>query len=89
MYSYIIAYDIPDKKRLVKLRKIAYSYALGGQKSALEAPLNASLMKHLVHELENLIEQTDKINIIRVAKKPILLGKAKNIAFEQNGIIIV
>lgn len=89
MHNYIIAYDIPDKKHLVKVRKIAYSYALGGQKSAIEAPLDAGLMKSLVKELENIIEDDDKINIIRVAKNPILLGKANNTVFENNGVIIL
>lgn len=89
MHNYIIAYDIPDKKRLVKVRKIAYSYALGGQKSAVEAPLDEKLMKSLVRELENIMEDDDKINIIRVTKNPILLGKAKNLSFENNGVIIL
>ncbi|MFK5937681.1 MAG: CRISPR-associated endonuclease Cas2 [Sulfurimonas sp.] len=89
MHNYIIAYDIPDKKRLPKVKKIAYSYALGGQKSAIEAPLDINLMRSLVKELEVLIENDDKVNIIRVAKNPILLGKAKNIVFEKNGVIIL
>jgi len=40
MNNFIIAYDIFDPKRLRKIRKISYSYSLGGQKSALEAPLD-------------------------------------------------
>jgi len=75
MHNYIVAYDILDKKRLPKVKKVAYSYALGGQKSALEAPLDVKLMKSLVKELEALIEDSDKVNIISVAKDPILLGK--------------
>ena len=89
LHNYIIAYDIPDKKRLPKVKKIAYSYALGGQKSAVEAPLDINLMKSLVKEMEVLIENDDKVNIIRVAENPILLGKAKNIVFEKNGVIIL
>lgn len=89
MKNFIIAYDIPDKKRLPKIKKIAYSYALGGQKSAVEAPLDGNLMKSLVKELETLLEDDDKVNIISVANNPILLGKAKNIVFEKNGIIIL
>ena len=89
MHNYIVAYDILDKKRLPKVKKVAYSYALGGQKSALEAPLDVKLMKSLVKELEALIEDSDKVNIISVAKDPILLGKAKNVIFEKNGIIIL
>jgi CRISPR-associated endonuclease Cas2 len=89
LHNYIIAYDISDKKRLPKIKKIAYSYALGGQKSAVEAPLDINLMKSLVKDLEALMEDDDKVNIIRVAKNPILLGKAKNIVVEKNGIIIL
>lgn len=89
LHNYIIAYDITDKKRLPKIKKIAYSYALGGQKSAVEAPLDVKLMKSLVQELETLLEDDDKVNIIRVSKNPILLGKAKNVVFEKNGVIIL
>ena len=45
MQNYLICYDIFDKKRLYKVRKIVYSYALGGQKSALEAPLSKKELK--------------------------------------------
>ena len=41
MENFLVAYDIFDKKRLPKVKKVVYSYALGGQKSALEAPLDA------------------------------------------------
>jgi CRISPR/Cas system-associated endoribonuclease Cas2 len=37
MQNYIIAYDVFHPKRLYKIKKLAYSYAMGGQKSALEA----------------------------------------------------
>jgi len=86
--NFIIAYDIFDKKRLLKVKKIAYSYALGGQKSAVEAPLNARYMKTLINELETIIEDEDKVNIIKVSN-PILLGKASQVKFEKNGVIII
>ena len=41
--NYLVCYDIADKKRLAKVRKVAYSYALGGQKSAVEAPLDVKV----------------------------------------------
>ena len=37
---YLIAYDVSDLKRRKKVQKVAYSYAFGGQKSAVEALLN-------------------------------------------------
>jgi len=88
LHNFIIAYDIFDKKRLRKVREIAYSYTLGGQKSALEAPLDATNMKSLVKEFLNILEDEDKVNIIKVSE-PILLGKATQISYESNGIIIL
>ena len=88
MKNFIIAYDIFDKKRLPKVKKIAYSYALGGQKSAVEAPLDAKLMKTLIKELVEIIEDNDKVNIINVSE-PILLGKATQISHKNNGVIII
>jgi CRISPR/Cas system-associated endoribonuclease Cas2 len=88
-HNYIIAYDIFDPKRLRKVKEIVYSYSLGGQKSAIEAPLDRQNMKMLITELSGHIEQEDKINIIRVIDKPILLGRASHIAYEQNGVIIL
>ena len=87
MKTFIIAYDIFNVKRLTKVKKIAYSYALGGQKSAIEAPLDKSLMKSLLNALEPVIQDDDKLNIIRVSK-PILLGKATYVE-AQNGVIIL
>lgn len=90
MTSFLLAYDIFDTKRLPKVKKIAYSFALGGQKSALEAPLDKSLAKQLVKSLKPLIEEEDKVNIICISsKKPILLGKAKYVSYENNGVIII
>jgi len=67
---------------------LLHTYILEGQKSALEAPLDSSLMKSLVAELLCIIQREDKVNIIRVSK-PILLGKAKSIEYQNNGIIIL
>ncbi len=88
MSNYIIAYDIFEPKRLPKVRKIVYDYALEGQRSALEAPLNRTLMKSLIKELLDIIEEEDKVNIIKVSN-PILLGKAKTVEYQNNGVIIV
>jgi len=88
MKNFIIAYDIFDNKRLRQVKKVVYSYALGGQKSAIEAPLNSILMKILVKELIEIIKDEDKVNIIKVSE-PILLGKAKAITYKNNGVIII
>ena len=88
MQNYLICYDIPDKKRLYKVRKIVYSFALGGQKSALEAPLDGRLLKELVAKLKQIIKKEDKINIIPYSREPICFGKADFIKYNK-GIIIV
>ena len=89
MQNYIIAYDIFDTKRLAKIKSVAYSYSLGGQKSAIEAPLDKTLMISLVKELEEHRKKEDKINIIKYFDSPILLGRASQISYENNGVVIV
>ncbi len=86
--NYLVCYDIADKKRLQKVRKVAYSYALGGQKSAVEAPLDKKLLKELVSKLEKLIRDNDKINIIAIEGEPICFGKADFIAYDKGVIIL-
>ena len=89
MENFLVAYDIFDKKRLPKVKKIVYSYALGGQKSALEAPLDKSLTDSLLKQLFEIIDEEDRCHIIFIIGKPILLGKAKSLEFKNNGVIIV
>jgi len=89
MNNFLIAYDIFDPKRLRKVKQIVYSYSLGGQKSAIEAPLDKQSLKMLITELSSEIEKEDKVNIIKVIGKPILLGRASHIVYEKNGVIII
>ena len=89
MSSFLVAYDIFDIKRLPKVKRVVYSFSLGGQRSALEAPLTHSFMNGLVKQLLNLTKEEDKLNIIKFLDKPILLGKAKHIAYENKGVVIV
>ena len=86
--NYLVCYDITNKNRLAKVRKVAYAYALGGQKSAVEAPLDEKLLKELVAKLQKLIKENDKINIIAFEGEPLCFGKADFIKFDE-GIIIV
>jgi len=85
---YLICYDIADKKRLRKVRKVAYGYALGGQKSAVEAPLDKKLLKELVKKLQKLIRDNDKINIIAIEGEPLCFGKADFIGYDKGVIIL-
>ncbi len=89
MKNFLVAYDILDKRRLNKVRRVSYSYTIGGQKSALETPLDKKLTKELLKQLKQYIKKEDKINIVRVLEKPILLGKASQISYENNGVIIL
>jgi CRISPR-associated protein Cas2 len=87
--QYLICYDIADKKRLAKIRKIVYSYSLSGQKSALEAPLTKQLLKELIHKLDQTIDKdVDKINIIPYSNTPLMFGKA--LYFDSSsGVLII
>jgi len=88
MKTFLIVYDICDKKRLHKVAKIIYGYALGGQKSALETPLNKDEITKLKNKIECIIKKEDKVNIIPFEGKPAIFGKAKYIDY-HNGVIII
>ena len=86
---YIIAYDVKSNKRRRRCAKVAYSYALGGQKSALESVLESSELPVLSDELLDSIDpKEDRVNVIKVMPKAILLWKAKQLHFEDGSIII-
>jgi len=89
MENFLVAYDIFDKKRLPKVKKVVYSYALGGQKSALEAPLDKALTTSLLKQLLDIMDEEDRCHVIFIIGKPLLLGKAKSLEFKNNGVIIV
>ncbi len=86
--TYLIAYDICDEKRLHKVAKLVYAYSLGGQKSALEAPLSKADLKELVSKLTKIIKKEDKINIVPFKGEPVIFGKARHIKYHK-GIIVV
>lgn len=89
MFHYVIAYDVSSAKRRRKIAKLVYSLALGGQKSALETVMNSRNAALTYQEIELLIDpDVDKINIIKVLPKAILLGKARQLNFNEGAIII-
>ncbi len=89
MTLHLICYDIADQKRLAKVRKVAYGYAFGGQKSAVESYLTHKQIKKIIKELSSLIDhEVDRVNIIKVHKKAILLGKAKQLEFDKGTIVV-
>lgn len=86
---YLLCYDIADPKRLGRVRKVAYSFAFGGQKSAVECYLDEKMLHALQRKLFAQIDpQKDKINIFKIKKDAILLGKAKQLPFDKGAIII-
>jgi len=88
MKKYLIGYDVINHKRRNKIRKIAYSYAFGGQKSAVEALLSKKEVFEVARKLSAVMNlEDDSVHIIGV-KKFLYLGKAKEIKFENGDIII-
>jgi len=89
MRLYIVAYDIADQKRLARVRKAAYAYAFGGQKSAIESYLDNKGLRELIYRLHPLIDpKKDRINIIEIHENAILLGKASRLPFDKGAIIL-
>jgi hypothetical protein len=43
----------------------------------------------LLTELKEVLEEGDKVNIMRVVGKPILLGNAKSLTNQEGGIVIL
>lgn len=86
--NYLLCYDICNEKRLYRVRKISYPFALGGQKSALELPLTQKEAKAFLAMLEQKIAPEDKINLIEVEEQPRYLGKSIQLHFEEGMIII-
>ena len=89
MHQYIVAYDIFEQKRLRKVAKIVKEYSMQAQKSSWESVLNKKLLKELILELNKTTDSEDKINIIKVTSKPILLGKAKQANITNGGFVII
>lgn len=89
MPHFLVAYDIVKSSRRVKVAKLVYSYALGGQKSALEVPVSSGEAQGLAREIEARIDtKTDKVNLIRVEDKAILLGCASQLKYDDGMILL-
>lgn len=89
MRLYLVAYDIADQKRLRKVREVVYSYAFGGQKSAVECYLTSKELERLERELlRNMDVGIDRVNIVEVYEEAILLGKAKRIDFDEGMVVL-
>jgi CRISPR-associated protein Cas2 len=85
---YLIAYDVENRKRRFKIQKFVYSYAFGGQKSAVESMLNKKDIKNIARKLSILMDlEKDRVHIIKI-KKFIFLRNAKDIDYDKGDIII-
>jgi len=85
---YLIAYDVVKNKKRIKAKNIAYSFAFGGQKSAVEALLDKQELKEVAFKLSRVIDlETDRVHIIKV-EKFLYLGKAKEFSFKKGDIVI-
>jgi CRISPR-associated endonuclease Cas2 len=86
---YLVAYDIMDNKRRRRTAKVAYSYAMGGQKSALETILDDGERRELIEALRAKIdEEVDRIHLLRVRPRAILLGRATQLDLREGAILI-
>jgi CRISPR-associated endonuclease Cas2 len=89
MKIFLVAYDIFNQKRLKKVKKIVYSFSTDGQKSAREVYLDKRLMQNLISQLLEVLDDNDKVNIIEVKSKPILLTQNKFLEFKNEGMVIL
>jgi CRISPR-associated protein Cas2 len=85
---YLICYDVLDTKRRRKIKDIAYSYAFGGQKSAVETLLDKKELNNVARKISAKMDlEEDKAHIVKV-KKFIFLGIAKEFKFDKGDIIV-
>jgi CRISPR-associated protein Cas2 len=85
---YLICYDVSDTKRRRKIKDIAYSYAFGGQKSAVEALLDKKELNNVARKISSKMDlEKDRAHIVKV-KKFIFLGSAKELKFDKGDIIV-
>ena len=88
-HHYVIAYDVADNRRRRKCAKVAYGYALGGQKSALESVFDKRELPVVSDELLDCIDpKEDRIHVVKVMPRAILLGRAKQLDFEEGTIVV-
>lgn len=85
---YLICYDVTDAKRRRKIKETAYSYAFGGQKSAVESLLDKKELNEVARKISAKMDlEKDRAHIVKV-KKFIFLGTAKELKFDKGDIIV-
>ncbi|MEO1927675.1 MAG: CRISPR-associated endonuclease Cas2 [Nautiliaceae bacterium] len=62
---FIIACDITNPKRNIKARRVAYSFAFGGQRSVFEALLDKEEVEEVAFRLTRVIKlESDRVHIV-------------------------
>ncbi|WP_457608184.1 CRISPR-associated endonuclease Cas2 [Nitratifractor sp.] len=89
MRNYLLCYDIRDRRRLARVKKCAYDYALSGQKSALEVVLDDRTRAELLARLEALIDhEADRIHLVAYAGEPRLYGRGEYLDFDEGTLVL-
>ena len=89
MPHFLVAYDVVKSSKRNRVAKLVYSYALGGQKSALEVPVSSAEARELARKIESRIDiETDRVNLIRVEEDAILLGCASQLKYDEEMIVL-
>ncbi len=66
----VIAYDIKDEKRLMKVAKYLESLGIRAQKSVFEADIGIRKAKNILEGIREIIDETeDKCFLFKVSKK--------------------
>ncbi len=86
---FVIAYDVADNRRRRVCAKVAYSYALGGQKSVLETVLPKRELTVLHDELLDSIDpDEDRIHVVEVKPDALMFGKACRLEYDKGAILL-
>ena len=80
MKEFIIAYDIVDKKRLAKIAKFLEKDCMRIQYSLFYIKTKKEVLKNIVENLMELMEEDDDIRIYRVELKKSLFLKNNDIS---------
>jgi len=62
---YLVAYDITDNRRLIRVRNFLKAWSTGGQKSVYECFLSDAELEDIIRGLEEIIEvHEDRVHIL-------------------------
>ena len=78
-FLYLVCYDVADRKKLRRIRKMTAAYAVGGQKSFYECWMTESELRQLIRQIENEIDlETDRAHLFSLDPRssPFLFGVA-------------